>query len=140
MKGKLVKTRTGSIDELIVGVTASILMMLFGTSFFALLITKEVIEESNIGYCALAILLISSISGTVAIRRRKTGMQPQKYLTTGAIYFVLLSCVTMIFFGAKFQGVFVTSIVVISGCLLPAVLGKQTKSKRKAVRSKMRRS
>mgnify|MGYP003413196440 CR=1 FL=1 len=126
------RSKFNVIQEIAVGTVTSSLVLFLGISVFALLITKEVIGEPYIGYCALVILLLSSMSGTIAIQWGTKGMHPQINLIVTAIFFLMLAFLTVIFFEGKFQGVFVTLIVVFSGYLLPALLGKQKKNKRKA--------
>lgn len=131
------RSKFNVIQEIAVGTVTSSLVLFLGISVFALLITKEVIGEPYIGYCALIILLLSSMSGTIAIQWGTKGMHPQINLIVTAIFFLMLAFLTVIFFEGKFQGVFVTSIVVFSGCLLPVVLRGKKKSKRKTARKKI---
>ena len=139
MKRNVPKNKNFAIADILAGGLTTMTVSLISISIFAILISSEWIREDSTGFCALAVLLLSSISGAAAIRIRKMEIQPQINLIVGAIYLIVLFVITIIFFEQEFQGIIVTSIVVFSGCLLPAMLSKRKKNRRKRIREKKRR-
>ena len=130
---------TGSMGSaLVVGVAVSLVVTLLGAAICAGLISEEVIEAGSTGYCAMVILLISAISGTVAAGHK--GKQKRLYsgLLNGTIYFAMLLAMNALLFDGQYGGVGVTALIVLSGSVLPVMIGLSGRNGAKPRRSKMR--
>lgn len=118
---------TGTASSMPVGftvaATGSLLMSIAGAALSGYLISKEVLQESSIGYCAMVLILLSSIVGAAIavgrIKRRRVFV----CMISGLIYFGILLCMTALFFGGQYQGIPVTGLLVLAGCALVALLG-----------------
>ena len=108
---------------LAIGSGTSLLITLVGSWFFAYLISKEILEEITIGYCAMFIILLASLTGTAAavgkIKRRRLCVCG----LSGLIYFGILLSMTALFFGGQYQGVGVTALLIMAGSCTVALLG-----------------
>ena len=89
----------------------------------AKLLDSGSLGEGSVGYGALVILLLSSGLGawlaTVKIKRRRLAV----CMASGALYYILLICVTALFFGGQYTGMGVTALAVAGGCLTVCLLG-----------------
>lgn len=118
---------TGTASSMPVGfLTAaaiSLLVSFGGAGLFGYLISKEVLQESSIGYCAMTLILLSSIAGAAVavakIKRRRVFV----CAISGLIYFGILLSMTALFFGGQYQGIGATALLVIAGCTIVAMFG-----------------
>lgn len=81
------------------------------------------LAEKNIGYCAMAILICSSLLGA-AISAKK--VKRRKLIVCGAsglIYYTILLVTTALLFDGEYQGMGTTALVVLCGCGTAALLG-----------------
>lgn len=96
---------------------------ILGAMVFASLISKELLREDMIGYCAMVILLVASMLGAAvsvgAIKRRRA------YVCglSGMIYYATLLSMTALFFGGQYQGMGVTALLVLAGVGMVLLLG-----------------
>lgn len=101
----------------------SLAVTLAGAAVFASLISKEVLGEESIGYCAMVLILAASLLGAAAavgkIKRRRVYV----CLLSGGIYYGILLAMTALFFGGQYQGMGVTAPLVLAGSGLVALLG-----------------
>ena len=105
------------------GAVLSLLVTLAGAMIVAALVNRETIEESAIGYGAMVILLLASLSGTwLAVNRVKRQRMIVCGLTGAAYYLSLLAC-TALFFGGQYTGMGVTALVILAGCGTVALMG-----------------
>lgn len=130
---------TGSMGSaLVVGTAVSLVVTLIGAVICAGLISAEVIQAGSTGYCAMAILLISAMAGATAAGRK--GKQKRLYsgLLAGAVYFAMLLAMNALLFDGQYGGVGVTALIVLSGSVLPAMIGLSGGNGVKPRRSKLR--
>lgn len=136
------KTMQGTssvVSALVVGAAASVAVTLIGTAICAALISAETINAGSLGYCAIGILLLSSFIGAAAAAGKRKEKRLYTSLIAGAIYMIVLLCVTALFFGGRYEGVAVTALVIFSGSILNTLLGQSRKNTPKSRRSKIRR-
>lgn len=107
------------------------------SAILAKLVDMEVIPQDKIGYGIMVLLLLCAFLGAnVACGRIK-----RQYLIVSAIsagiYFVVLICITALFFGGEYSGVGVTAMLVLCGSLLAAFArsGKGEGRKRRKTRA-----
>ena len=131
---------TGRAASMPAGLLAGGICALAGTlvlsAILAKLVDMEVIPQDKIGYGIMVLLLLCAFLGAnVACGRIK-----RQYLIVSAIsagiYFVVLICITALFFGGEYSGVGVTAMLVLCGSLLAAFArsGKGEGRKRRKTR------
>lgn len=121
-----------------VGTGISMLVTLFGVGILAWLLNTERLQENIIGYATVIILLLSSFAGAnmaVSMNKEKRMIIS---LITGAAYLLTLLACTALFFGGQYQGVGVTGLVVLAGCISTAILGLGRSKKSPRARHKYR--
>ena len=114
-----------------IGSSISVALTILGAGFVAKLISMEMLQETAIGYGAMIIILLASISGAgIAVRKVKKRMRQVSALV-GVFYYVMLLAMTAILFGGKYQGMGVTALLVLAGCgVVVLIAGREKKSKR----------
>lgn len=120
------------------GIAVSFLLTLACSMVFAMLISSEVIREDNTVYCVGTILLLSTGIGAYVATSNQKENKLYKSLLFGSIYTVLLLAITTVVFGAAYRGVWVTAILILCGCIVPAILRKRSMNSPKSHRGKMR--
>lgn len=108
---------------LAVGSLAALGITFVGSALAGYLVSSERLPESAIGWCAMVILLVSSVlSAAVAVRKIK---HRRVYVCalSGVIYYGVLLAMTALFFGGQYQGMGVTALVVLAGCGIVVLLG-----------------
>lgn len=120
---KVTGTASSMPAGLVMAAAASLLLTLGGAALFGVLISKEVLQESSIGYSAMAVILLSAVLGAAVgvgrIKRRRVFVCG----LTGLIYYGILLSMTALFFGGQYQGMGVTALLVLGGCGMVALLG-----------------
>ena len=114
-----------------IGCGISMLLTILGSGLVAKLISMEVLQENAIGYGAMMIILLSSISGAgIAVNKVKKRMLQVSTLV-GGLYYVMLLGATALFFGGQYQGMGVTALLILAGCgVVVLIAGREKKSKR----------
>lgn len=88
----------------------------------AWLVLSRRISWDAVGYCAMVILLLSSISGAVTAVRKIKRLRFQMCMASGAVYYACLLAITALFFGGTYHGLGVTALMVLCGCGIVALL------------------
>ena len=120
-----------------IGCGISLLLTLLGAGTAAKLIADEVLQETAIGYGAMVIILLASISGSwIAVKKVKK-RRLQVAMLVGVGYFASLLATTALFFGGQYQGMGVTALLVLAGTGTVVLMGSREKKpqKRRKVRS-----
>lgn len=120
---KVTGTASSIPAGLALGAAVSLAITLAGAWIFAYLIAGEILKESSIGYCAMAIILLASVvSAAVAVGRIK---RRRVYICglSGLIYFGILLSMTALFFGGQYQAVGITALLILAGSGAVALLG-----------------
>ncbi len=121
------------------GTAVSTAVMLTGAAICAALISSETIGAEYMGHCAMGILLLSAFAGAAVAAGKGTPKRLYMTLLTGAAYMALLFAVTALFFDGMYQGVGVTALIVVCGCILPVLLGQNRGKRTKVPKSKIKR-
>lgn len=98
-----------------IGTAVALMTTVIGTLISAWLISKEKIGEESIGYCAMIILLISSMLGSYTAQEAVKHKRVIMCAAAAAGYYVSLLAITAMFFGGQYQGMGVTALVVAAG-------------------------
>ena len=96
----------------------------------AWLILTGKLRESSVGYCAMVILLLSSAAGAATATGRIKRLRLQMGLLSGGLYFAALMAMTALFFGGVYDGIGVTALMILCGCMLVILLvpGRQNRA------------
>lgn len=132
MKKKKVTNTAMSIPAgLGMGLLLSLMMTIAGAAVTALLLNKEVLAESSVGYGAVLTLIISSVAGALLSAKKIKRLRLQMTLVFGACYYVLLLCMTALLFGGQYEGTGMTALVVLGSSIAVAIggLGGGTRKK-----------
>lgn len=132
---KVTGTASSMPVGLALGLACSLSITCAGAGIWAALTGRQTLDENTIGYCAMALILLSSVAGpSVAVRRIK---RRRAFVCgiSGALYFGALLSMTALFFGGQYQGVGVTALLILAGSVLVAMLGlRQGGNRRKRPR------
>ena len=118
---------TGTASSMPAGLAAgwlvNLLLTIIGAGLSGLLISREILPESSIGYCIMLIILASSALGATTSIHRIKRRRAYVSLLSGLIYYGTLLSMTALFFGGQYQGMGVTALLVIAGCGMVLLLG-----------------
>ena len=116
------------------GVLVSMTATLTGAAIAAKLIEREVLSWAQSGYAVLVILLLSAWMGAMVsagkIKRRRVAI----CFASGAIYLLMLMCITALFFGGRYSGVGETALLILCGSGVAVFTGKTSKSKGRVIK------
>ena len=126
------KIRTGKAASIPagLGISLSVNMMLTAImiAILTVLLSKNTIAWENTGYWIMGTLLLSSfLGGKAAIAAIKT----QRYLISlmsGLLYWMMLICITALFFGGQYSSVLETGALILAGSVTSALLHYPRKS------------
>ena len=136
---KLKGAANPAVGVLAVGAAVSMAMTMVGTGICAALISAETITPSSMGYCAVGVLLVSAFAGSSVVTGVGKQRSPVTNVIAGGVYYLMLLAVTALFFDGQYQGIGVTAFAVLSGSILPTLLGRTRKNGTKLRKSKIRR-
>jgi len=118
------------------GAAVSLITSVGCAAICAAAISYDIIHQRDIGYCAVFIILISSMcaglisAGSDRDKRMYIGM------LASILYAVELLLITMLFFGGEYQGIPITVIVIVTGYVLSIMVSKKGMKQRKSMRRK----
>lgn len=107
---------------LAVGGGVSLGITLAGCGLLAWLVGSERIDSQNIGYWIMALLLLGSFIGAVVACGRIKRQRLLVSVMSGAVYMGILLSITALFFGGQYDGVIVTTILVLGSSLAAGLL------------------
>lgn len=114
------------------GISVSAVATLAGTAIMSGLIMQETITEIWIGYCAMTVLLLSSVLGVWVGIRKQGRNNFVAALGISAAYFSLLLFLNAALFGASYEGVGVTLLIILGGGIATYLAaGRKSKPKHK---------
>lgn len=109
------------------GLLLSGLLTLTGAALCARLISREVLQEESMGYCAAAILIVSGGAGEWLACRKAQHRRMVVSMLSAFCYLALLLCCTALFFGGQYDGIGVTALIIFgTGCAV-GLLGLKKK-------------
>lgn len=110
-----------------IGCVISLFLTILGSGIVAKLISEEVLQETAIGYSAMGIILLASVSGTLVAVNKVKKRRLQVSMLVGAGYYLLLLAMTALFFGGQYQGMGVTALLVLAGSGTVILMGTRKK-------------
>ena len=97
-------------------------IILLGVLFLAFLIDGNKLSEEMLGYGITLDVLIASVSGSAHFLQGRRRVD--RGLVFGAFLWASLLAIAALLFEGTFQGVWVTLVLILAGCMLPVLLGK----------------
>ncbi len=122
---KVTGTASSLPEGIAIGAGTSIAITFIAILIVAKLIDSGTMQENAIGYSAIGILLIASISGSIVSSRRIRRKHILVCGLSGITYFLTLLAMTALFFGGQYDGITVTLLMILCGSGVAILLGKQ---------------
>ena len=104
------------------------------TAVTAYLEEKSVIRDTGVGYCAMVTLLLSALLGAMTAAGKIKRQRLVVCMVSGLCYFLMLICMTALFFGGQYSGVGVSALLIAGASAAAAFLknpGRKSTSVRK---------
>lgn len=106
-----------------IGTAGAMIWTILGAAVTALLVSREVVTETAVGYGALFILVSAAfISAKVSYQKIKH-RRAMVMAVSGCAYFLCLLAMNALFFGGQYAGVGVTAAAILAGCVSAMLLG-----------------
>ena len=119
--------RTGRASSMAAGLTfgagTALAITIRGSAILAKLVDGEWLEEGNVGYGIMGMLLLASYLAAMVSYGKIKRQRLLVCLSTGGIYFGLLLSITALFFGGQYSGVGVTALLIVCGAILAILPG-----------------
>ena len=116
---------------LVAGVLCELVLTLIISVVSAYLVSAEFVSQDKIGYCAIAVLIMSSIVGTTVTIKRIKKMPIQMAAINGLLFYGLLLAMTALFFGGQYDGMGITLLVVALGSGVGGIMASRKSNRRK---------
>ena len=130
----------GSIGTgVMIGTSVSMAGTLIGTAACAALISSETIAAESIGYCAMVIVLLASMTGAAIGAGKAKKKRLYTCMLVAASFVLSLLAITALFFDGAYTGVGVTALVISAGSVASAFLAKSNRKQNSSRRSKIKR-
>lgn len=115
--GRSVSIPVGIAWGMLVGIGITVI----GAAVLAWMMSGEKLSGDGLGYGIIVVLLVSSYVGALIASNKIKRLRVQMCILSGVVYYLSLVAVTALFFGGKYQGMGVTAIVVIIGCVSASI-------------------
>lgn len=126
---------TGRTVAMPIGLGLGAAVSLGSTLVLAMLTAKcmdnQWLAEKNAGYASVRILLLSSFLGAAMAYGKVRRHRGVVCMASGGIYYGTLLLITALFFGGQYQGMGVTALVVLAGCVTYLLLGSRDPRKKR---------
>ena len=130
----------GSIGTgVMIGTSVSMAGTLIGTAACAALISSETIAAESIGYCAMVIVLLASMTGAAIGAGKAKKKRLYTCMLIAASFVLSLLAITALYFDGAYTGVWVTALVISAGSVASAFLAKSNRKQNSSRRSKIKR-
>ena len=106
-----------------IGLTFGMVMLLILCVVLSWLVLRGIIAENTIGYGIMAALFVSVFLSAVVAASKIKRRRMMVCLLTGALILLVLLLATAIFFGAQYQGIVTTVLVVLAGSVGAGAIG-----------------
>ena len=100
-----------------------LILTVFSSAVLAKLIEFQRIQEQNIGYGVIGMLLVISFLGAVLAAEKVKHQRLMVCLLSGVVYWCLLLAITALFFGGQYEAVGETGLLILSGSAIAALIG-----------------
>lgn len=123
---------------ILLGAVTALIWSVGCASLLAMLIDKEMLAHTAIGYGAMIILLTASILSSLVAWRNIKHRKAAVCLSAGAAYYAILLAMTALFFGGQYHGAGVTALLVLAGSAI-VILSGMGKGKRSVQKTRKKR-
>lgn len=113
---------------LLLGNGVSVAFTLLLSAVLAKLVSTERMQWEQIGYGIMALLFISSVTGTIVAVNTIKRQLLIVCASAGALYWISLLAITALFFGGQYHGVLATGATILAGCGTVCLLGLRRKA------------
>lgn len=127
--------RQGTLGAaLLKGTAWSLGITIMGAAVMASLILKGTLQDTAIGYAAMAILLLASFAGSMITVRRVGKKLVVSAMMSGAIYFGILALLNAVVYKGGYEGVGVTALVIAGGAGVTVLLNVNSRGGKRVIR------
>ena len=134
---KVTGCATPMLAGLGIGLTFGTVMLLILCVVLSWLVLRGIIAESTIGYGIMVALFVSAFLSAVVAAAKIKRRRMMVCLLTGALILVVLLLATAIFFGAQYQGIVTTVLVVLAGSVCAGAIGHKQREVHRLRKLKM---
>ncbi len=113
---------TGMPAAIGIGAGVSVLMTVICSAALAFLISSGRMAPGSMGYGVLGILMLSAVIGSAMACAKVQGKRMIVSAASAASYLTVLLCMTALFFGGEYNGVLVTTLVILGGGIINGLL------------------
>lgn len=118
---KLRQTKSGRATSMVHGLTigtaACLAITLIATILIAKLIDQEILSWEKVGYSVIVTVLTASFCGALISYKKIKHQRLAVCLLTGVAYWAVLIGTGSLLYKANYQGVFVTSAIILDGSI-----------------------
>jgi len=107
---------------LALGAGVSVAVTLVLSAIIAKLVQTEALQQDQIGYAVMILLITASCLGAAVAQGRVKHQRVLVCMLSGLIYYVILICITALFFGGQYTGFGVTGLLISGGAGTTALL------------------
>lgn len=127
--------RQGTLGTaLLKGTAWSLGITILGAAVMASLILKGTLQDTAIGYAAMAILLLASFAGSMITVRKVGKKLVVSAMMSSVIYFGILALLNAIVYKGGYEGVGVTALVIAAGAGVTVLLNVNSRGGKRAIR------
>ena len=109
------------------GVSVGVTLVL--SAIIAKLVQMEVLRQDQIGYAVMVLLITASSLGAAIAQGKVKHQRVLVCMLSGLIYYVILICITALFFGGQYTGFGVTGLLILGGAGTTALLSGRRKGR-----------
>ena len=110
-----------------IGLLTSTVITFVGTMIVAALVASQKLTDEQMPYGAAAILLAASMIGSCVTAMDFKEKRFWMCMAGGGLYILTLLCITAFYFDGGYQGVWVTSLMILGSSIAAGMLGVRTK-------------
>ena len=122
------------VGGILAGSGVSLAVTLLGALVLAWLLDGEILEEGNVGYGVMLVLIVSSGLGAFLAPRLVKRQKLPAAMIAGGLYLLWLLGISTLCFGGQYQGVVPTVLIVLGSSLATVLIGNGKKGNRISVR------
>jgi len=89
----------------------------------------EALRQDQIGYAVMVLLITASSLGAAIAQGKVKHQRVLVCMLSGLIYYVILICITALFFGGQYTGFGVTGLLILGGAGTTALLSGRRKGR-----------
>lgn len=114
---------------LVLGAGISVAVTIILSAVIAKLVQTEALQQDQIGYAVMVLLITASSLGAAIAQGKVKHQRVLVCMLSGLIYYVILICITALFFGGQYTGFGVTGLLILGGAGTTALLSGRRKGR-----------